>query len=206
MIDDQYERKTWEQGKILIGVDEAGMGCVAGNLFVAGAAFPIGYDFKKLAAMGLNDSKKLKEEKRFSLLETICADATFWFCDTGSVEEVESNTAWHTRFNKAIPHVEKALATYGGIVYMDGNHPIKINNYKSECLVKGDAKCFSIAAASIIAKTSKDKEMACLDSEFPEYGWKDNKGYGTAKHKIAIQKYGLTKYHRKSYCKSFMGE
>lgn len=205
MIDDSIEQEVWSKGSLLLGVDEAGMGPLAGSLFVGGVIFHKDYDFDRLK--GLNDSKKLSAKKRFELEPIVKADALYWFVEEVSPAIVDTDSAYHARFHAAARKVveveERGLEL---VVLMDGNVTIKLpetSSSESRCLVKGDAKCFSVAAASILAKTAKDKEMICLDKEYPAYDWSSNKGYGTANHIEAIKKFGLTPYHRRTYCRKF---
>lgn len=202
MVDDSIEKQCWSNGKLLIGCDEAGYGCIAGSMFVAIACFDRDFNFSKLIDAGLNDSKKLTEKKRFELGELIKKSALCWSCVKISADQIDNGNPWKLRFVAIIPEVEHMLNKYPeSTIIMDGNFCIPLPGNDSRCLVKGDGKNCTIAAASIIAKTEKDKEMLCLDSEFPVYRWRANKGYGTKEHKEAILKYGITKHHRKSYIK-----
>lgn len=205
MIDDSWERDAWSREKLLLGCDEAGMGPLAGSLFISGVIFPRDYDFSRL--QGVNDSKKLTEEKRFELESIIKSEALFWFCESAPPEVIDKGSAYHIRFELAVHRILSMSAALHQefMVLMDGNKEIPLPDdcgIENKCLIKGDAKCFSLAAASIIAKTAKDKEMICLHEQFPAYKWKKNKGYGSREHMEAIGKYGLTPHHRRSFCKN----
>jgi len=201
MLETLYERSSWAAGRGLLAFDEAGYGSVAGSMFVAGVIFPINYDFAILC--GLNDSKRLSEKKRFELELMIKREAEWYGIVSRTADEIDSGNVYYMRFAAA-----EALGVHIGNVdvIMDGNVSLNMPNaHSSMCLVKGDSKCPSIAASSILAKCAKDREMIELHNECPEYGWNRNKGYLNAAHSAAIVKSGLTRHHRRSYCKKFIG-
>lgn len=204
MIDSLLEKQSWANGKLLLACDEAGYGCLAGSMFVAGVAFPKDFDFSKLPK--LNDSKALTEKQRFALEEPIRSSAEYWFCCEITPTEIDNGKPYYIRFQTAELKIVE-LDIIGKVdVIMDGNIPLKVHGARSSCLVKGDSKCLSIAAASVLAKCAKDRQMIELDSVHPEYGWASNKGYESQLHRDAIIEHGLTRFHRRSYCKKYLGD
>ena len=175
------------------GCDEAGRGCLAGPLFAAAVIFPFNYVNEEL-----NDSKQLSKTKREALRETITKDAVAY-----SVVSVSESIIDKINILKASFHgmnlAVRNLKIQPELLLIDGNRFMNETAIPYHCIVKGDAKYLSIAAASILAKTFRDEFMEKLDAEFPEYGWKQNKGYPTPKHQEALLKYGRTPYHRKTF-------
>jgi ribonuclease HII len=175
------------------GCDEAGRGCLVGPLFAAAVIFPFNYVNEQL-----NDSKQLCKAKRESLRETIIKDAVSYAVVSISEAEIDKinilNASFHG-MNLAI----RELKIKPELLLIDGNRFINETAIPHHCIVKGDAKYLSIAAASILAKTFRDDFMEKLDAEYPEYGWKQNKGYPTKEHQDAIHKFGRTPYHRKTF-------
>jgi ribonuclease HII len=204
MISNEWEVKSWADNNLLLGVDEAGMGCLAGSMYVGGVVFPKDYNFDLL--QGLNDSKKMKPAKRVSLEIQIKEDALKWFCLKVTAQEVDDESAYWARLTSAAAHIVKLdpmLPDY--TVLMDGNVAIETLPWvESDFLIKGDGKCYTLAAASVIAKCAKDREMEILHEGYPVYNWKKNKGYGTKEHQDALAKFGLTEYHRRTYCKKYL--
>jgi ribonuclease HII len=175
------------------GCDEAGRGCLAGPVFAAAVVLP-----KNFKNELLNDSKKLSPEQRYLLRPIIEKEALSWA--VASVDNIDidkmdilyaSIEAMHKALDKLLIRPE--------LIIVDGNRFRKYKNIPHECIVKGDAKYMSIAAASILAKTYRDDFMQELHNQFPDYNWANNKGYGTADHREAIAKHGVTDYHRKSF-------
>tara|TARA_X000000950_G_scaffold149937_1_gene184792 strand:- start:3985 stop:4566 length:582 start_codon:yes stop_codon:yes gene_type:complete len=175
------------------GCDEAGRGCLAGPVVAAAVILPNRYQNKQL-----NDSKKLSEKLRIKLRSEINDKALavgIGIVSEKKIDEINILQASLLAMHYAIENL-KIKPHY---LVVDGN---KFNPYPTiehTCIVKGDSKFLNIAAASIIAKTTRDDLMKELSKEFPNYGWKQNKGYPTRKHRLAISKYGVTKYHRKSF-------
>ena len=175
------------------GCDEAGRGCLAGPVVAAAVILPNRYQNKQL-----NDSKKLSEKLRIKLRSEINDKALavgIGIVKEKKIDEINILQASLLAMHYAIENL-KIKPHY---LLVDGN---KFNPYPTiehTCIVKGDSKFLNIAAASIIAKTTRDDLMKELSKEFPNYGWKQNKGYPTRKHRLAISKYGVTKYHRKSF-------
>ena len=175
------------------GCDEAGRGCLAGPVVAAAVILPNRYQNKQL-----NDSKKLSEKLRIKLRSEINDKALavgIGIVSEKKIDEINILQASLLAMHYAIENL-KIKPHY---LVVDGN---KFNPYPTiehTCIVKGDSKFLNIAAASIIAKTTRDDLMKELSKEFTNYGWKQNKGYPTRKHRLAISKYGVTKYHRKSF-------
>jgi len=175
------------------GCDEAGRGCLAGPVFAAAVIFPYNYMNEQL-----NDSKKLNKTQRETLRETIIKEALAWAVVSVSETVIDDINILKASF-KAMNLAVKQLKTQPELLLIDGNSFINETAIPHRCIVKGDAKFLSIAAASILAKTFRDDFMEKLDAEFPEYGWKQNKGYPTQEHQQALLRFGRTPYHRKSF-------
>ena len=175
------------------GTDEAGRGCLAGPVTAAAVILPK-YFRNKL----INDSKKLTAEGRAELRVLIEKKALCYSVQHVYMEEIDQINI----LNASILAMHKCidcLKTVPEFIVVDGN---RFKNYKEiphECIIKGDGKYLNIAAASILAKTYRDEFMTRIHEEFPMYNWKQNKGYPTEEHREAIQKYGTTIYHRKSF-------
>jgi ribonuclease HII len=175
------------------GCDEAGRGCLAGPVVAAAVILP--KNFKHLV---LNDSKKLSAKQRALLKNEIINSAIAWkvaFVDNTQIDEMNILRASIKAMHIAIEGLEKEPQ----FLLIDGNtfYPYKTINYKT--IIKGDGIFFSIAAASVLAKTFRDEFMEKIHNEYPDYGWNKNKGYPTSFHRDAIMKYGITPYHRKSF-------
>ena len=192
---------------ILIGTDEAGRGPAAGGVFAAGVYINNKEIEKELYK--LNDSKKLSRKVREELYDIILNN-TVNSTVCIEVEEIEKTNilACSLKAMKlACENVISQLTThYSLLTIVDGNQLIRNYNYPQKFVKKGDATSASIAAASILAKVSRDRYMDKLDEEFPQYGWSKNAGYLTKEHSEAILKYGPTKYHRKSFLKNLLPE
>ena len=175
------------------GCDEAGRGCLAGPVVAAAVILPNRYQNKQL-----NDSKKLSEKLRIKLRCEINDKALAVGIGIVSEKKIDEINILQASL-LAMHYAIKNLKIKPHYLVIDGN---KFNPYPTiehTCIVKGDSKFLNIAAASIIAKTTRDDLMDELSKEFPNYGWRQNKGYPTKKHRMAISKYGVTKYHRKSF-------
>ena len=175
------------------GLDEAGRGCYAGPVFAAAVILP--KDFKHPL---LNDSKQLKEAQRDLLRPVIEKESIAFAVASVDNDEIDSINILQASY-KAMHIALDNLKANPEILLIDGNRFKPYKKLKHECIVKGDGKYASIAAASILAKTYRDEWMRKLHHEFPHYGWDNNKGYGTAVHRQAIEEYGICKYHRKSF-------
>ena len=176
------------------GVDEAGRGPLAGPVCAAAVILP-----SNLEIPGLNDSKKLNEKKRETLFNIITQNALAYGVACASVEEIEELNileATYLAMNRAIAQlsIKPALALIGG----NRNSGIE---FPSICVIGGDGKCASIAAASILAKVTRDRLMREYDEQYPQYGFAKHKGYGTAAHYAALREYGLCPLHRPSFLK-----
>ncbi len=175
------------------GCDEAGRGCLAGPVVAAAVILPSDYYNE-----ALNDSKKLSEKKRNELRKIIETEALSWavaFVDHEKIDQINILNASYLAMHQAV----EGLGVPPEHLIIDGNRFMKYKNIPHQCIVKGDAKYLSIAAASILAKTHRDEYMMKLHEEFPDYGWDKNKAYATKKHREAIAKYGQSPYHRKSF-------
>lgn len=175
------------------GVDEAGRGCYAGPVFAAAVMLPEGF-YHPL----LNDSKQVSAKHRELLQEVIETKALSWAVASVDNEEIDRINILQASF-KAMHLAIEQLTPSPGLLLIDGNRFKPYAQTPHQCIIKGDSKLASIAAASILAKTYRDAYLLELHEEFPQYGWDKNKGYGTAVHRKAIEQYGLCKYHRKSY-------
>lgn len=175
------------------GCDEAGRGCLAGPVFAAAVIFPKDYHNDVL-----NDSKKLSEKKRMALRPIIESEALAFAVASVSPAEIDKINI-HKASYKAMHLALDKLSLKAEHLIIDGNKFIPYNDIPYECIVKGDGKYLSIAAASILAKTYRDEYMDNLALEFPNYDWLANKGYPTIKHRNAILEFGITTHHRKTF-------
>jgi len=187
----------------VIGTDEAGRGPAAGGVFAAAVYFP--NKSKKLIEnlSILNDSKQLSKKKRESIYDTI-KNETINSIICVEVEEIEKYNILNSSLKAmklACRNVISQIDMNDFIVLVDGNKLIKEFQYPQKYIVKGDSKSAAIAAASILAKVTRDRYMEELDKKYPEYGWAKNAGYLTKEHLAAIDKYGLTEFHRPSFLK-----
>lgn len=175
------------------GCDEAGRGCYAGPVFAAAVILP-----KDFHHPLLNDSKQLSEKLRDELRPVIEKEAISFAVASIDNEEIDQINILKASF-KAMHLALDKLNRRPQLLLIDGNRFTKYKKTPHRCFVKGDGRFTSIAAASILAKTYRDEWMQQLHKEFPQYGWDQNKGYGTLIHRKAIEEYGLCKYHRKSF-------
>ncbi len=183
----------FNEGLVEAGCDEAGRGCLAGPVFAAAVILPAGFENNLL-----NDSKKLSEKARYSLRTVIEAEALTWAVGIVSQTEIDEINILNASF-LAMHRAVDQLGIIPEHLLIDGNRFKKYKTIPHTCIVKGDGKFSSIAAASILAKTYRDDYMAQIDVEYPQYGWSQNKGYPTIKHRAAIEEYGTTPYHRMSF-------
>jgi ribonuclease HII len=181
--------------KILIeaGCDEAGRGCLAGPVFAAAVILP-----KKFKNALLNDSKKLNEAQRKYLRPIIEENAIAFAVAQVSAEEIDKINILNASF-LAMHRALDQLMVIPESLLIDGNRFTKYKNIPHHCIIEGDGKYMSIAAASILAKTYRDDYMEELHDSFPHYDWKSNKAYATLKHREAILTHGITEHHRKSF-------
>ena len=174
------------------GTDEAGRGCLAGPVTAAAVILPD--DFSNDV---LNDSKKLSALKRDELARIIEVEAVSFavaHIDPETIDSINILNASILAMHKCISKLEQV-----DFIAVDGNRFHPLNNIPFQTIIKGDGKYLNIAAASVLAKTSRDVYMKRLHEEFPMYNWKNNKGYPTAEHREAIKEFGVTKYHRRSF-------
>ena len=184
--------------KYICGVDEAGRGPLAGPVCAAAVILDENCEIE-----GLNDSKKLSEKKREALFPIICEKAIAFSIAFGSLEEIEELNILEATFlamNRAI----EGLDVKADFALIDGNRAPKGIKVPCETVVKGDSKSASIAAASILAKVTRDRLLLEYDKEYPEYNFAKHKGYGTKEHTEAIIKYGPSKIHRLSFLKNIL--
>lgn len=179
---------------ILCGVDEAGRGPLAGDVYAAAVILDPMNPIE-----GINDSKKLTEKKRELLFEEICRKAVSYSIATATVEEIEEINILNAAM-LAMKRAVEGLSVVPSYVLVDGNKMPDIS-IMAETVVKGDANSASIAAASILAKVARDKKLIELDKIYPEYGFSKHKGYGTKAHYEALMKYGPSPVHRMSFLK-----
>ena len=175
------------------GTDEAGRGCLAGPVTAAAVILPEGFE-----NLILNDSKQVSEKKRYLLKPIIEERALSFGVAHVFQEEVDTINILNASILAMHLSIDKLNETPEFII-VDGNKFKPYKNIPHETIIKGDGKYLSIAAASILAKTYRDLYMEGIHKEFPMYNWKQNKGYPTKEHRAAIKKYGITKYHRKSF-------
>lgn len=182
-----------EAGCLEAGCDEAGRGCLAGPVVAAAVILPDGYSHPWLI-----DSKKLTEHRREAMREIVMRDAVAWavgICSPQEIDEINILNASIEAMHRAL----RGLAVRPGAIIVDGNRFKPFEDIRHTTVVKGDAKFANIAAASIMAKTTRDAIMARLDAEYPAYGWAVNKGYPTAAHRAAIAAAGPCLHHRRSF-------
>jgi len=183
----------FKKGKVEAGCDEAGRGCLAGPVVAAAVILP-----KNFKNDLLNDSKKLTEAQRKKLRPIIEKEAIAYgvaFVDEKEIDQINILNASFTAMHRAVDQLSKRPE----LLLIDGNRFNPYPKIEHECIIKGDGKYLSIAAASVLAKTYRDDFMEKLDEEFPMYDWKQNKGYPTKKHRRAILEHGDCKYHRKTF-------
>lgn len=189
----EIENGLYSKGfKLIAGVDEAGRGPLAGPVCAAAVILPQGARIG-----GVNDSKKLTEKKREALFDIICNTAVAYaieFVSPTVIDEINIRQATSLAMHNAVQNLDRK-ADY---IIIDGNDGIPFDT-PYEYIIKGDARSQTIAAASILAKVSRDRLMRELDHEYPEYGFAKHKGYGTKAHMEAIQKYGVSEVHRKTF-------
>ena len=175
------------------GCDEAGRGCLAGPVFAAAVILPPGYSNPEL-----NDSKQLDEATRDNLRQQIEADALAWAVASYSVAEIDRHNIFQASY-RAMHRALDALTTRPDFLLIDGKFFIDYPGIDHLCAIQGDGKYQSIAAAGILAKTHRDAHMLRLHQEYPQFSWHTNRGYPTRAHRAAIEAYGATVHHRRSF-------
>lgn len=197
MPDFELEKNAKDGGfKYVCGVDEAGRGPLAGPVCAAAVILPYGCEIE-----GLNDSKKLSEKKRDMLFDIIIEKAISYSICYGTLEEIEKYNILNATFLAMNRSIE-SLDVKPDYCLIDGNRTPKEIKFPCETVVKGDSKSYSVAAASILAKVSRDRLMLEYDKKYPQYGFKKHKGYGTKEHYEAIKKFGVCDIHRLSFLKN----
>ncbi len=200
MLDFSYEIEAHENGySVVCGVDEAGRGPLAGPVFAAAVILPENYSHEIL-----NDSKKLSEKKRDLVYDDIIRDAICWSVGIADEKEIDEINILNATF-LAMKRAVDGLKIKPDLAYIDGNQYPK-TGVKEITIVKGDSKCMSVAAASIIAKVSRDRFMLEIAEKYPEYQFSKHKGYGTKLHYEMIEKYGVSPVHRRTFLKKILGE
>jgi ribonuclease HII len=181
------------EGKTEAGCDEAGRGCLAGSVFAAAVILPPDYQNEVL-----NDSKQLTERQRYQLRTVIERDALSWAVGIVTPEEIDRINI----LNASILAMHRALdqlTMRPEAIIVDGNRFKPYHGLPYTCVVKGDATYLSIAAASVLAKTYRDDYMNKIAEEYPQYDWRQNKGYPTRRHREAIREHGISPYHRRTF-------
>lgn len=179
--------------KIEVGCDEAGRGCLAGPVVAAAVLLPHNFKNKKL-----NDSKQMSKKKREEMEIIIKKEAISFGIGIVSPQEIDEINILNASFLAMHRATEKIKGKFE-LLLIDGNRFNKYKNVDHKCIIKGDTKYMSIAAASVLAKTARDKIMKELSQEFPKYDWENNKGYPTKKHRVTIKELGANIHHRKSF-------
>jgi len=185
--------KSYTENLIEAGCDEAGRGCLAGPVYAAAVILPKDYSHQTLT-----DSKKLNKKQREILRKDIEKDAISWavgICTNDEIDEINILNASFLAMHRALSKLDQVPE----LILVDGNRFTPYKEIDHTCIIKGDSKYLSIAAASILAKTYRDDFMTSIHNDFPNYDWHKNMGYPTKKHKQAIAEFGITDHHRKSF-------
>ena len=183
----------YDINKIEVGVDEAGRGCYAGAVFAAAVILP-----KDFYHPLLNDSKQMNAVNRNILREVIEQESLAYAVASVDSAEIDRINILQASFKAMHLSIDQLMHPFDCLL-IDGNRFKPYKKIPHQTIIRGDGKYASIAAASVLAKTYRDEYMQKLDLECPQYDWKNNKGYGTASHRLAIATHGLTDYHRKSF-------
>jgi ribonuclease HII len=197
----EIEEEIYNSGtEYICGIDEAGRGPLAGPVVVAAVIMP-----RNSMIEGVNDSKKVSEKKRESLYEIITNEAIAYgvgIIDQKEIDRINILNATKEGLTMAV----KELSIRPNLILVDALKNIDTDGIEYRSIIKGDAKCYSIAAASIIAKVTRDRIMRQWDEVYPQYGFSKHKGYGTAAHIAAIEEYGLCPLHRLSFVKNILNK
>ncbi len=198
-MDYLYEENAINAGyKVVCGIDEAGRGPLAGPVYAAAVILPLGLEIE-----GLNDSKKLSEKKREQLFDIIKEKAIDYSIGIATEQEIDEINILNATF-LAMHRAVEGLKTKPDYALVDGNQYPRIPSVTEETVVKGDAKSMSIAAASILAKVSRDRFMLEKAKEYPQYQFEKHKGYGTKLHYEMLNEYGASPIHRMTFLKNYM--
>lgn len=201
MLDPLFDQEYREFcGGHICGVDEAGRGPLAGPVYAAAVILS-----PERPIAGLNDSKKLSEKKREALFDEILEKAEAYAIASASVEEIEQYNILGATY-LAMTRAVEGLSQKPELVLVDGNRVPPALQIPAKTVVKGDAQSESIAAASILAKVSRDRVLLELDTRYPQYGFAGHKGYGTAAHTAALREYGPCPEHRPSFLRKILGD
>ncbi len=193
------EKDLYKKGfKNICGIDEAGRGPLAGPVVVAGVIMP-----EDSMIEGVNDSKKVSEKKREKLYDLILEEAISYSVAIIGHDVIDDINILNAT-KRGVTEVVEGLDIKPDLIIIDALEHINTKGIPYESIIKGDAKCYNIAAASIIAKVTRDRIMRKYDEIYPQYGFINHKGYGTAKHISAIKEYGLCPIHRKSFTKNIV--
>lgn len=194
MLDYGYDREAQAAFGIVCGTDEAGRGPLAGSVVAAAVVLP-----PDLVIPGLDDSKKLTEKKREALYDVIRREALAYGIAESTAEQIDRTNILAASLDAMRRAVEQVKDTVTpGLVLVDGNRPTDFG-VPCRCVVKGDGISQSIAAASVLAKVTRDRQMEALDRLYPEYGFAKHKGYPTKEHKLAVYEFGPSPIHRRSF-------
>ena len=200
MLDYSYENNAHNEGYLVVcGVDEAGRGPLAGPVFAGAVILPENYTHEIL-----NDSKKLSEKKRDLVYDDIIRDAVSWSVGMATEQEIDDINILNATF-LAMKRAVEGLNIKPDLAFIDGNRYAN-TGVKEITIVKGDSKCMSVAAASIIAKVSRDRFMQEVDKQYPQYQFSKHKGYGTKLHYEMIEQFGVSPVHRKTFLKNIIGK
>lgn len=195
----EIEKDLYEKGfQKIAGIDEAGRGPLAGPVVVAGVIMP-----QDSMIEGVNDSKKVSEKKREKLYDLILEQAICYSVAIIGQDVIDEINILNAT-KQGVTKVVEGLEVKPNLILVDALTHIDTKGIPYDSIVKGDAKCYNIAAASIIAKVTRDRIMRQWDEDYPQYGFAQHKGYGTAKHIEAIKEYGLCPIHRRSFTKNFV--
>lgn len=198
----KFERAAWRDGLLLLGIDEVGRGPLAGPVVAAAVIFPVGHR----AIKGVRDSKLVRtHEERVDLVEQIRTRALAWGLGAASVREIARHNirqATILAMRRALTRCRRRIPVQAAMphcIYIDGL-PVPELGEEHQALVKGDGRCHAIAAASLLAKVSRDSLMIRLHRRRPDFGWQTNSGYGTPAHIAALRAHGMTPHHRLQFC------
>lgn len=195
----QMEKELYQKGfQHICGIDEAGRGPLAGPVVVAGVIMP-----KDSMIEGVNDSKKVTEKRREKLYDQILEEAISYSVSIIGQDIIDKINILNAT-KQGVTKVVEELESKPDLILVDALTGIDTKGIPYDAIVKGDAKCYNIAAASIVAKVTRDRIMRQWDEIYPQYGFSGHKGYGTAKHIEAIKEYGLCPIHRRSFTKNFV--
>lgn len=200
MLDPQFDQQFRDNVGIICGVDEAGRGPLAGPVYAAAVILSPDNPVE-----GLNDSKKLSEKKREALYDVIIERAAAYCIASASVDEIEAYNILGATY-LAMTRAVEGLSVTPQLALIDGNRIPPQLAVPAQTVVKGDAQSESIAAASILAKVTRDRLLIEMDAQYPQYGFAVHKGYGTAAHTAALKEYGPCPEHRPSFLKKILGD